>query len=321
MEELFPSPDLIDFPLNLHQAMLEDRTRVRAFGRALAEVVEPGDVVVDVGTGTGILAFLALQRGARKVLAIDKSGIVHTARRVRDLNFPGAPVSFRKLDVRHDALPKLKADVLVCELIGNLGIEEGIVESIVTARDHFLKPGGHMIPARLSLQICPVTSSAVHRELSAWQRPFMGIDFSPFQELAYANVYHLPNESVTLLGRPESLVELDFETLRAPQRRMGAQMTVTRRGVMHGIGGWFDATLSPKVEVSSDPRSAETHWGQVFYPIGPPEPVGRGTTVDFELRVRASDDEIRVHWQGHIRHPRGSGRRRRSFGYSARTPR
>ena len=64
MEELFPAPDLIDFPLNLHQAMLEDKTRVRAFGRALREVLEPGDVVVDIGTGTGILAFLALESGA-----------------------------------------------------------------------------------------------------------------------------------------------------------------------------------------------------------------------------------------------------------------
>src|SRR5687768_18330237 len=60
--------------------MLLDAARVEGFARAIAQVVRPGDVVLDVGTGTGILAILAAKAGARRVYAIDRSGVVELAR-------------------------------------------------------------------------------------------------------------------------------------------------------------------------------------------------------------------------------------------------
>src|SRR6188474_876833 len=55
-----------------HANMLLDVDRVAAFARAIAEVVRPGDVVVDVGAGTGILAILAAKAGARRVFAVER---------------------------------------------------------------------------------------------------------------------------------------------------------------------------------------------------------------------------------------------------------
>lgn len=50
---------------------LLDKKRVSVFNRAIKEVVKPGDTVLDVGTGSGILALLSVSAGAKKVYAIE----------------------------------------------------------------------------------------------------------------------------------------------------------------------------------------------------------------------------------------------------------
>jgi predicted RNA methylase len=50
---------------------LSDRYRIRQFEFAIKETIKSGDVVLDAGSGTGILAFLALKYGAGKVYAVE----------------------------------------------------------------------------------------------------------------------------------------------------------------------------------------------------------------------------------------------------------
>ena len=54
-----------------HHALLTDAVRVDAFADAIARVVRPGDVVIDAGTGSGVLAVLAARAGAKQVIAVD----------------------------------------------------------------------------------------------------------------------------------------------------------------------------------------------------------------------------------------------------------
>lgn len=50
---------------------LFDKKRTNIFSRAIKKTVKDGDIVVDAGTGTGILALLAAKAGAKKVYACD----------------------------------------------------------------------------------------------------------------------------------------------------------------------------------------------------------------------------------------------------------
>ena len=62
------------------ERMLADKPRMEFYRAAIQRHIQPGARVIDLGTGTGILAALASRRGAAKVYAIDHSSILETAR-------------------------------------------------------------------------------------------------------------------------------------------------------------------------------------------------------------------------------------------------
>ena len=62
-----------------HERMLSDRVRVDTYHAAIFKHVKPGDVVVDLGTGTGVLAFFAANAGAREVHAIEHGPMAEAA--------------------------------------------------------------------------------------------------------------------------------------------------------------------------------------------------------------------------------------------------
>ena len=59
--------------LQEHLGYVADSLRNDRFRVAIDKIVKPGDHVVDVGCGTGVLGLFCLQAGAAKVDAIDST--------------------------------------------------------------------------------------------------------------------------------------------------------------------------------------------------------------------------------------------------------
>jgi predicted RNA methylase len=116
---------------------LIDKKRTNFFKRSIFNTVKKNDIVVDVGTGTGILALFAADAGAKKVyvVEIDK----RCAATLKD-NFTKngygdiiEVVYGNALDVR---LPQ-KVDVIICEMIST-----GLIEELqIPVMSHILKFG------------------------------------------------------------------------------------------------------------------------------------------------------------------------------------
>jgi type I protein arginine methyltransferase len=68
--------------------MLEDHKRTGAYHEAIVNNRRcfEGKVVLDVGTGSGILAIFAAQAGAKKVYAVEATNMAKLAKRVVDAN-------------------------------------------------------------------------------------------------------------------------------------------------------------------------------------------------------------------------------------------
>src|SRR5688572_16780638 len=115
------------------------------YRRAISEVVKAGSVVLDLGAGTGVLGFLACQAGASRVYSIEVDPIISLTRDLCKANgFEDRMHFIRGLSTTVE-LPE-KVDVVVCDQIGAIGYEAGILEYLADARLRFLKPGGTLIP-------------------------------------------------------------------------------------------------------------------------------------------------------------------------------
>lgn len=123
-----------------------------------------GKVVLDVGTGSGILAFFAAQAGARKVYAVEASKSAEVAKLLARHNGFEDIVEVVKGKIEDISLPE-KVDIIISEPIGFLLVHERMLESYVTARNRFLKPGGIMMPTTGSIVFAPLTDDALYREI------------------------------------------------------------------------------------------------------------------------------------------------------------
>jgi SAM-dependent methyltransferase len=270
--------------LSMHQVMISDKIRMDKFSKAIFEVVKKGDIVVDVGTGTGILAFLAIKAGAKKVYAIEKTDMIKVAEEVAKANGWEDKIVFIHADSNEITLPE-KADVVISETIGHMGLAENFLQNIIHARDTFLKPNGVMIPCGIEIYAAPVECEDAYQIVSFWNQNPYGIDFSPAARSASKRAYIYGFTLDDLLTEGICLASLNLSTVQGPNMSKSADFSINRNGTIHGFCGWFATSLTRTISLDSSPLSNSTHWKQVFLPLDVPEKVNVGDMVKLNIEL------------------------------------
>ncbi len=272
-----------------YHSMLSDPVRMDCYQRAITEVVNEGDVVVDLGAGLGILSFLAVRAGASKVYAIEKLDSIELARRVAALNGMEDKIVFLRENSRDVELPE-KADVLLSETLGSFALEENTLTFSIDARKRFLKPGGRMLPEALQLWLAPVELPETYKKMEFW-KDVCGFDFSPARDEMTRKLLVEDVLPEHLLGQPAPSATLDLRTVEEASLRHTVAFVVNRTGTLHGLGGWFEARLSPSVTFDTAPGSPPTHWRQAFLPLKEPLQVKAGDSLASTLWISPGGEE------------------------------
>ncbi|MFZ1575486.1 MAG: 50S ribosomal protein L11 methyltransferase [Chromatiaceae bacterium] len=268
--------------LDYHRSMLVDTTRTRAFELAIQARVKPGDTVVDLGCGSGILTCFACRAGARRVYAVEEGPVIELAKAVCRLNGFAERVVFINERSTRAILPE-PVDVIVTETIGNLGLEEGILGWTADARRRFLKPGGSLIPEAIALFATLVERPEAYLDASDWLALPYGLDFSPARTLACNNPAWVPLPPEACLGEAALLGEVDLARNERDACEGQAEVIATRAGICHGVGGWFRAKLTESISLSNAPPLTTPSWNHGFLPLAQPLAVAAGEV--FALRV------------------------------------
>lgn len=290
-----------------HVAMLHDSVRTAAFLAALREVVGPEDVVVDIGTGTGLLAAGAAQAGARHVYAIEATPIAEYAREVFAANALDSRVTTVEGWSTRITLPE-RADVAVAEILGSEALEERLLPVLLDARRRLLKPGGRLIPSAVRVYGVPVSipgewvdSVTFTRSNTARWSAGYGVELGALAGYS-ARLRHrltVPLDEAhgwQPLSEPVPLVELDLVTLEALDIDVAVEAAATESGRASGTFAFFEAQLAPGVAVSTNPYASDrvTSWGlPVWLSQASPE-LRRGETFRLEYAYRNGAGHLRV---------------------------
>ena len=260
------SEQVLDWGAEFHDLLLGDALRMRAYRLALREAVRPGDVVVDLGTGTGVLARWAIEAGAARAYGVERDpALLDRARAAAvdagmgDRFVPVAGLSF---DVD---LPE-PADLVVSEILGNLVDNEACGPILADARARFLRPGGRLLPRRVERYLVPVEAPRAHATVAS--RPGRPFD-------AYYDVV-LPRTGYLASPRADRAFDAGVDV---PEYETRLVFAVDRAGLFTGFKGWFVADLSDTVvldiagdHVGTGPRdrTSSDSWRHAFLPVADP---------------------------------------------------
>lgn len=296
------------------EGMLRDPVRIEAYQAALAAVAPQlqGATVMDIGTGSGILAFLAAQHGARRVYAVEASrDMARVASRLARANgFTGVVEVVPKHleEVTDEEVAPGSVDVIISELFSHFLVGELGLQVVTEAKRRFLRPGGLVLPDVARLRLSPFEDRDLGVELrsrhSFWrQRDFYGLDLSAALPLAEEQT--LRQNVVDVVG-PEGLLvppadapghDLDLAAPDDPDvwKRISFEVTFPPRprdAVIDGICGWWDAFFpapggGPLPVLSTAPDATPTVWAQCRFLLDRPLAVGATArlTADCEMRI------------------------------------
>lgn len=297
-----------------HYRYLSDVARMDAYRRAIEQVVKPGDSVLDLGAGTGVLGLMACRAGARRVYAVEQAEIIDLAREICRANGFEDRVTFVRERSTATDLPE-KVNVVVTEQIGRFGIEVGdLVECLEDARQRLLEPGGRMIPAQVDLYVAPVECQEAFEKVGFWENPG-GLDLRPARVLAENTIHPFRFEAGHIVGDPFEVASLDFSSPILHLYRARGRVRAARDGLLHGLAGWFSARLAPGVRLSNSPLAPDSmRRNNIFLPLAQPVSLTQGDPM--RIAVSVAPSSAMINWQVEVLSGRGGAVRKALFQHS-----
>lgn len=277
--------------------MITDRVRMKAYAEALRACIRPDSVVLDLGTGAGILALIACRLGARRVHAIEPSPIIQLAREIASANGMTERIDFHQGLSTEMSLPE-RVDVIVSDLRGVLPLHEGHLPAIIDARRRFLSPGGVLIPRADRLWAAIVESPELHRRVtSPWFENDQSLDMGAGATLA-ANIWRKARVGPEqLVSEPVLCGVLDYANLESSDFQAEIAFVVARSAPAHGFCLWFDAELAPGVGFSNAPGEPELIYGSAHFRWPRELQLAAGERVTLRLDARLVAEKYVWAWE------------------------
>lgn len=256
--------------LHEQERMLADEPRMAFYHDAITRHIKSGDRVIDLGTGTGILAAFASRQGAAQVYAIDHSSIIEHAMQL------GAENGIENVDYEGVHSTKFyldeSVDVILHEQLGDFLFDEAMVPNVCDLRDRLLKPGGLILPSQFELFCEPMTLHDDRRVPYIWElNDVHGFDFTSMERSRPEDVDYYRMSSCDLgvvrqfLGEPAPILEVDLHTIT--ESTLPSLVTFTRKvtnaGLIDGLVVFMKAKVDDDLVLSSSPLDPgrAPHWG------------------------------------------------------------
>ncbi|KAF8547093.1 S-adenosyl-L-methionine-dependent methyltransferase [Imleria badia] len=313
---------------DIHAVMIQDKVRTASYTSFILTnpILFRDAIVLDVGCRTGVLSLFAAKSGPKHVYAIEASGIAEKAKKIVHENGLQNVVTVIRGKVEEISLPDGvdHVDIIISEWMGYALLYELMLDSVLHARDRFLRPnGGVMAPSqcRMMLALCE-GSKIVKDRVDFWNDVLIYKD---------AIVDVVSPESV--VSEPYLLKDLHLQTITSRQLEFTSPLSLTSTSPMHtkihALVLYFDtfftttgehlspdrrASIGPGmkeredkrvISFSTGPTSQPTHWMQTLFcsrTRSLPRRVGTvvsGTFYCKKSEVNSRELDVEIHYSVH----------------------
>ena len=308
----------------IHEDMLKDRVRTEAYRDFIYQNKHlfENKVVLDVGCGTGILSMFCAKAGAKKVYAVDFSRMAEKARLIVHEN--GLDGVIEVLQIKVEDLAKvvgenLKVDVIVSEWMGYALIYESMFDSVICARDKFLREGGLMVPSQATIHMAALEDDRwMNDRLDFWNDVY-GFKMSCMKSFVRDGVAVDTVTKGSLISEAATIKTMACHRITVPEMDFTSdfEMGIERDGQVYSFGIWFDIAFdgpegdqrTERVTFSTSPESTPTHWKQSILVLKEPLHVLKGDFIAGSISMfknTANERSIDMHVSYQVKKADGS---------------
>ena len=276
-----------------HFRIIADERRNAAYDAAIRRAVTPGARVLDIGSGTGLLAMMAARAGAGHVYSCEMNpAVADAARAIVAANGLADKVTViarksTELDVAADLGGPV--DVLISEIVSNDLLAEAALPVMEDAVRRLLVPGGRMVPGSGTILVALADLPMPERD---GLRDIAGFDVSLFDQLAQRPAQvKTGNPDLALRSAPQELFAFDFST-GGPWGPPRTQVEcIADGGPISGVIQWMRLQLDDETSYEVRPgMTPNSSWAMLFYPFAAAITPAAGTPI----RVNGVRDEQSV---------------------------
>ncbi|XP_050440925.1 protein arginine N-methyltransferase 1 isoform X2 [Adelges cooleyi] len=259
----------------IHEEMLKDEVRTLTYRNSMYynKHLFKDKIVLDIGCGTGILSMFAAKAGAARVFGVECSNIVEYAKQIVSDNNMGHIVTIIKGKVEEIDLPDglTHVDIIISEWMGYCLFYESMLDTVLYARDKWLKEDGMLFPDRANLFITGIEDRQYKDDKINWWENVYGFNMSAIRNVAISEPLVDCVEPKQVVTNSSLLKEVDLYTVKKEDLTFTApfNLQVRRQDYIHAFVTYFTIEFTKchkRIGFSTAPEAPYTHWKQtVFY--------------------------------------------------------
>eukprot|EP01089_Gocevia_fonbrunei_P000224 TRINITY_DN10230_c0_g1_i1.p1 TRINITY_DN10230_c0_g1~~TRINITY_DN10230_c0_g1_i1.p1 ORF type:complete len:239 (-),score=47.58 TRINITY_DN10230_c0_g1_i1:4-720(-) len=186
-----------------------------------------------------------------------------------------------------------------------------MLDSVLYARDKYLKPNGILFPSRCSISAAPVNMEEFFEEKFGFWNNVYGFDFSLVSPMVKQTELQQPKVVIVkpeqLLAKPVTLFEFDcskiqIQDLHSLNRQFSFEISKQNNSkkdkfLLQGFCVWFDVVFAgdTTVVLSTAPGTPDTHWKQVVVLLPKDCEVKEGEKVEGKIWFQKDPDNERLY--------------------------
>lgn len=276
----------------IHEEMIKDKVRTGTYQKAILDNKEvfKDKIVLDIGCGTGILSIFAVQAGAKHVYGIEFADIADFAKDILVKNKLEDKITIIKSKVEEAVLPVDKVDIIISEWMGYLLLYEAMLDTVLYARDKWLKKDGLMFPDRAMIFMAGLEDRYYkERKVDSWEDVY-GFNMSVVKKSAVSEPLIDTCSKDYIITDTAKILDISLYTVKKEDLDFvsGYKLNVFKTDYFSCLTTWFDVVFERvphPITLHTGPFGPYTHWKQVELYLEKNIKVNKGEVVKGNIAI------------------------------------